>query len=154
MDSLKPYCTNCEEVGHSMVFCTAKKQVIEMPKVTCSNCNNNGHYIKATCNIYVIEHLFIGTPRPPKVSGFCLNRSTDIADSFFFMLSYYYKFISSALVYLNQMYHLLSSCYSNACDFQVNVFCPTRQKRMRSAARRAGHPVTFQRPPPPAELDG
>jgi hypothetical protein len=43
---LKPYCTNCEEVGHSMKFCTEEKQMIEKPKVSCSNCNNDGHYIR------------------------------------------------------------------------------------------------------------
>ncbi|KAI4754275.1 hypothetical protein E4T51_12601 [Aureobasidium sp. EXF-12344] len=46
MDNLKPYCTNCEESGHSMKTCPQEKQVIEKPKVTCSNCNTDGHYVR------------------------------------------------------------------------------------------------------------
>ncbi|KAG9719464.1 hypothetical protein KCU59_g18027, partial [Aureobasidium melanogenum] len=46
MDNLKPYCTNCEESGHSMKTCPQEKQVVEKPKVTCSNCNTDGHYVR------------------------------------------------------------------------------------------------------------
>lgn len=46
MDNLKPYCTNCEQSGHSAKSCPEEKQVVEKPKVTCSNCNTDGHYVR------------------------------------------------------------------------------------------------------------
>ncbi|CAD0091029.1 unnamed protein product, partial [Aureobasidium mustum] len=41
LDNLKPYCTNCEKSGHSTKACPEEKQVVEKPKVTCSNCNED-----------------------------------------------------------------------------------------------------------------
>lgn len=46
VDSGKPKCTNCDEVGHIARSCTQEKVVREVKGLTCYNCGAEGHRIR------------------------------------------------------------------------------------------------------------